>query len=289
MKNENLYVGMRPGDLEGKPYAKFYNPNMAPLSDHTVKAIAHGPHAPQLGFPVSECARLLEPGYLPLENGFTQLSTGQTFVASLTQFPRCEGKEFDWWMAWMTMEPQRYKLWHPHSHMSCQAERLIADDPNLPEDEKRLYNRNFTYEYIGNQVFAGWITHYDPAEFFDPEELENSGTTAIMCGPIGPIDKPDVCTGMLFHQFRKTEYGCEQRSRYWMGGLVIPEVQERGIMEQFIAAEKQGPVKEAILPVEFGALNLAHDGMEFPHLASFLPDLYAMYHPNGHFEPNPKV
>ncbi len=281
------YVGMRPGDLDGKPYAKFWNPDMAPLDDDHVRALAHGPHAPSMGFKISECAKLLEPGYLPMENGYTKLETGQIFTASMTRFPRTEGKMWDWWMGWMTMESERYKLWHPHSHMSCMAEHMRGDDPNLTDAEKRFDNVNMTYEYIGDQVFAGWIDHFDPAEFFDPEALKNSDTDAIMCGPLGPIDKPGLCTGFLIHQFRKTDYGCEQRSRYWMGGLAIPDLPRRGTMEAFKAAEAKAPMEGTELPVEFGHLNLVHDGMEFPHLASFLPDLYEMYHPGGKFEPNP--
>jgi hypothetical protein len=36
------YLGMRPGDLDGKPYAKFWNPRVAPLALHACRAIAHG-------------------------------------------------------------------------------------------------------------------------------------------------------------------------------------------------------------------------------------------------------
>ena len=46
--NRPLYLGMRDGDLVGKPYAEFYNPRMAPLPAHAQAALLHGPVATPL-------------------------------------------------------------------------------------------------------------------------------------------------------------------------------------------------------------------------------------------------
>ena len=81
------YLGMRPGDLEGKPYAAYWNPEMRPLQPHVAAAVLHGSEAGQLGFPMHEADQLVEPGYLPLENGFTKLRDGKIFVASNATFP----------------------------------------------------------------------------------------------------------------------------------------------------------------------------------------------------------
>ena len=112
MSKEN-YLGMKPGDLDGKPYAKYWNPEMAPLPDHVQRALMHGIEASELGFPVTEANQLLEPGYLPLANGFTRLDNGQIFVAVLTRMPRVNGKMIDWWLGGESMETERYKQWHP--------------------------------------------------------------------------------------------------------------------------------------------------------------------------------
>ncbi len=71
--SDELYLGMRPGDLDGKPYEKYWNPNMAPLDVDHIAAPALGPVSAKLDFPVTEVAQLLEPGYLPLENGYTTI------------------------------------------------------------------------------------------------------------------------------------------------------------------------------------------------------------------------
>jgi hypothetical protein len=57
------------------------------MQDHVQRALMHGVEASELAFPLSEANLLFEPGYLPLENGFTRLDNGQVFVAVLTRMP----------------------------------------------------------------------------------------------------------------------------------------------------------------------------------------------------------
>lgn len=42
---QQRYLGMRPGDLDGKPYAKYWNPDMSPLPEHVQSVLAHGVEA----------------------------------------------------------------------------------------------------------------------------------------------------------------------------------------------------------------------------------------------------
>ena len=123
MRND-VYLGMRPGDLDGKPYSKYWNPEMLPLQPQVRDAAVHGDEAPELGFTMDQADQLMRPGYLPLENGTTKLANGQTFVAVLTHMPRVTGEMFEWWMGWHYMEPQRYKLWHPKAHLSNATQEL---------------------------------------------------------------------------------------------------------------------------------------------------------------------
>ena len=82
--NPQTYLGMRPGDLEGKPYARYWNPEMAELSDEAAGALLHGPFPAAYGFDPDQCHQLLEPGHLPLETGYTQIDSGEIFVAVRT-------------------------------------------------------------------------------------------------------------------------------------------------------------------------------------------------------------
>lgn len=137
MKNEK-YLGMRPGDLDGKPYAKYWNPEMGSMQEQAQVALMHGIEASELGFSIEQANLLLEPGYLPLENGVTRLDNGQVLVSVLTKMPGVTGKMIDWWMGWHSMEDQRYKLWHPRAHQSNRTEKMIGDDPDISDREKYI-------------------------------------------------------------------------------------------------------------------------------------------------------
>jgi hypothetical protein len=95
---DQLYLGMREGDLDGKPYARYWNPDMGPLQPHVAEALLHGPEASELGLDLKEADRLVDRGYLPLENGTTKLASGEIFVAVLTKMPGVTGAMFEWWM-----------------------------------------------------------------------------------------------------------------------------------------------------------------------------------------------
>ena len=99
------------------------------LPDHIQWALFHGIEASELGFPLNEANQLLDPGYLPLESGFTRLDNGQLFVAVLTKMPKVNGKMIDWWLGWKTMETERYKLWHPRAHQAIRAKKMNSDEP----------------------------------------------------------------------------------------------------------------------------------------------------------------
>ena len=56
---EDVYLGMRPGDLEGKPYAKFWQPEMSPLPAHVTEALLRGEEAPELALKLDDASGLL--------------------------------------------------------------------------------------------------------------------------------------------------------------------------------------------------------------------------------------
>lgn len=91
----SAYLGMRAGDLDGKPYAKYWNPHMGTLPEHVREAVLQGPQAAELGLTLAESDPLMAPGYLPLETGTAALRDGYTLVAVLTQMPRVTGAMFE--------------------------------------------------------------------------------------------------------------------------------------------------------------------------------------------------
>ncbi len=273
----SLYVGMRPGDLDGKPYARYWQPDMSPMQTHVVEAIVHGEEAAELGFELAQADRLLQPGYLPLENGFTRLGSGHTFVAVRTEMPGVTGAMFEWWMGWHYMEHQRYKLWHPRSHVANGTREMKGDDPALSDAEKYL-TTHYVTEYIGSRREAITITFVKPEEFFGAgRDLTAGGTSALVCGRVG-LQRAPITVGHLIHQIRQVDGGAEMRSRFWLGK---PEITGRGRSDWRNRILGSSLVNKRVLPANVGREMLVHCGMEMNHLAGFLPALYADYHPQA--------
>ena len=274
-KRKDSYLGMRPGDLDGKPYAQFWQPDMAPMQPHVVNAILHGEEARELAFELEDVGELLKPGYLPLENGFTRLSSGRTFVAALTQMPRANGAMFEWWMGWHYMEAQRYKLWHPRAHMDNGTREMRGDDPSLTDREKYM-TTHYVTEYIGNSLQKITITFFDPRDLFGANaDLTSGNTSALVCGRVDMQGAP-ITIGYLIHQIRQTKDGAEMRSRFWVGKPEVKGSRKNGLRNRVLGSNW---VRRRAVPDTLGTEMLVHCGMEMNHLAGFLPDLYALYHP----------
>lgn len=250
---EDYYLGMREGDLDGKPYAKYWNPVMSPLQEQTQSGVVHGTFAQDLGFDISNVDMLLEPGYLPLENGYTLINDDNTyFVACLTKMPGVTAEMIEWWFGWHPQENQRYKLWHPQAHVAIGTPEMHGDNPNLTNAEKYM-TTHYATEFMGTHATSLAIEFSPPTDYFIAEDLLIHNTTAILTARIGIANIPNVTIGYIVHQIR--EHGTtEMRSRFWLGGEGVP------------------------LPDDFGRNVLVHCGMEMNHLSSFLPQLFADYH-----------
>ena len=275
MKNDS-YLGMRPGDLDGKPYAKYWQPEMAPLSKHAAQAISQGPVSAELGFAHEQAEQLLEPGYLPLETGYTRLTNGQILVAALTSMPGVTGEMIDWWFAWHGAEKERYKLWHPKAHVNLRFEKALSDVPDLSDREKYVGNICHVDEYIGSEFQAVTIAFKSPGEsHLDESRFQHAKVSTAVCARIGFAGKP-IYFGRIIHLIRETEHGCEMRSRFWLGEAELRILSKSGVVNRALGSRA---VARRVASQEMGRDLLVHCAMEMQHLASFLPDLYTDYNP----------
>ena len=269
-----LYLGMREGDLDGKRYAPYWKPDMAPLQEQVARAIVQGPEASALGFGIDRADLLVSPGYLPLENGWTKLDTGEIFVAVLTEMPGVTGAMFEWWMGWHPQEHQRYKLWHPRAHVANGTKEMHADDPDLGDREKYM-TTHYVTEYIGNQLHEITITFVEPGgHFSEPSRFGEKDITATVCGVVR-LQRPKITIGRLIHQIRRVEGGSEMRSRFWLGKPELPGIPRDGLLGRTLGSDF---LRNRVVAQDLGRDMVVHCGMEMNHLASFLPALYADYH-----------
>jgi len=269
------YLGMRPGDLDGKRYARHWNPEMAPLALPVREALRHGPEAAELGTPLSEVHRLLDPGYQPIENGWLRLPSGQTFVAVHTLMPGVTSAMIDWWFGWHGAEAQRYKLWHPRAHVGVRMQRALADAPDLGDREKYVGNVSYVTEYIGDRVAELAIAFREPREYFDTARFAEARVGTAICARTGFASRPPLDVGHLIHLIRETSDGCEMRSRFWLGDVQARFLSRENPVNRYLL---RSPVvaRAAVPPI---ARDLVvHCAKEMAHLASFLPALHRDYH-----------
>ncbi len=270
------YLGMRPGDLDDKPYARYWNPQMAPLSPDITQALLQSPYAASEGLLFSDCRRLQEPGNLAMESGFTRLPSGELFVAVNTPMPGASGAMVDWWFGWHSNESQRYKLWHPRAHMRAALQHANEHAADLSDRERYVGNTSFVDEYIGNTVQRLAIQFRSPGEFgLDESRFDAAGVQTAVCANVGLAAAP-LNFGRLVHLIRETASGCEMRSRFWLGRLSVRSLGTGHPANRLLGSRHLAKLA--------AGRNLGHDmvvhcAMEMAHLANFLPQLYADYHP----------
>ncbi|MBN1105931.1 MAG: hydrolase [Deltaproteobacteria bacterium] len=187
---------------------------------------------------LEDADQLLQPGYLPLETGFTRLPSGQILVAVLTRLPRCKGKMIDWWFGYAG-DTEKYRQWHPHQHVSGEWDEHWRPGHYIGAS-------HLVREYVGGTLCQLKITFQEPSLLLDTCRFEEARVGAAICGRIGLMQK-DFHLGTLIHLVRDTDFGCEMRSRFWL--LYADEPFARGVMTHCIE--------------------------EMGYLGDLLPDLYA--------------
>ncbi len=263
------YLGIRESELNGKPYAEFWNPRLAPLSETTREALARGPVAAPLLPPVSEAPRLLEAGYHDVEHGLALAEDGSLRVAVRIDMPGVSPGMIDWWFGWHSVEPQRYKLWHPQAHVHAAWKE--ADPPGLRGRERYVGRTSFVEEYLGSTAGQYSIRFLRPAELgLSGPEVDDPAQGTIVCARVGFTAVP-LEAGYLLHHVRRTPIGSEMRCRFWLGGS-----NAGGRNDQLIGAAVARVGRLVKKPtLQDGANLLVHCTQEMTHLASFLPALFA--------------
>ncbi|MDI1445591.1 hypothetical protein [Polyangium sp. 6x1] len=266
--SRSLHLGIREGELTGKPYAAFWNPRLAPLAEHAREALLCGPLAAPLLPDLADAPRLLEAGDHEVENGLGCRDDGALFVAVRTTMPDVSPAMVDWWFGWHGKEPERYKLWHPRAHVhACWGD---ADPPGAQGRARYVGRVSFVDEYIGSRLQQVTIRFVRPAELgFDEAALADPAESTVVCARVGLVGLP-VDAGWLVHHVRRVPGGAEMRSRFWLGG---PHGGVRA--PGFVGAVASRIARRVAAPsLEEARALLVHCSQEMTHLASFLPRLH---------------
>lgn len=269
------YLGMRPGDLDGKPYARFWNPVPGPLPEHVCQALAHGPVAEPLLPPLAEAARVFESDEPLLDNGYGLEPGGGLRIALVIELPGVTPAMIDWWFGWHSDEPQRYKLWHPRAHVH--AEWRTQSAPGLTGRARYVGFTSCVDEYVGSEVGSYAIRFLPPAQLgLDPRRLADPERATAVCARVGFANAP-IDFGYLAHYVTRTERGSVMRSRFWIAGE-HSSARRGGAVGALVV----GAVKRVLKPgAAMGHALLVHCSQEMSHLATFLPALHAEFSTEG--------
>ncbi len=265
----NHHLGYNQNDLNNSPYAKYFNPEIAPMQEQVREAIACGGMTHELFYPFDRANELLKDGYWPIETGFARIPDMSMSTFCLTHMPRVTPQMWDWWFGWHGDEANKYKLWHPHAHVNAEWKD--------GEKGKQAYvgRTSHIIEYLGSELKKGAISFIPPSEMgLDETKLAERGEVAI-CALIGLPGIPMVA-GRMIHQIRAVEGGAEMRSRMWMGGANITLGKKTGPIRKLLAFLLR-PLVSLVLPNPQELL--VHNAQEMQHLAEFLPELYAEFDP----------
>jgi hypothetical protein len=194
----------------------------------------------------AELARLLETYRLPMEAGYRTLEDGMRMIASIHHVPNVNGAMVEWWLRRRKTD-EEFRMWHPKEHVHWEW------------DEK--LRAGIAHHLIDGEIEKTKGQARDAADYFDTSSFAEHGVSAAICARGGPADT-DGWGGHLVHLCRDTDYGCEVRTRLFIGDFdPAPNAVMRSIMLRFISDER-------------ARWLMRHQSEEYVYLSQFLPALY---------------
>ena len=265
------HLGWSQKDLATKPYAKFWNPDVAPVADHVRDALAQGPVSEELLPPLSAAQDVFFGSGVALVDGFSLVADGSLRVASDVDMPGVTPTMIDWWFGWHSDSPERYKLWHPKAHVHA---TWAKTPPEGAQGRARYVGyTSIVDEYLGSTLVRGAISFVPPETIgVRHDSLKEGGDATMVCAQLAVPGTP-FTVGTLAHLVRRTSTGSVMRSRFWMGGS---HVKGKGPISAVAAGLGRRMLKAS---ADDGRALLVHCTQEMAHLATFLPALFAAFGP----------
>jgi hypothetical protein len=266
-RQQHLYLGYSADERVQSPFAPFFRPAMAPLSESVRTALLNGAVAHELMPPLAAAPDLQSGTDWIFETAYTLCRDGEARVFVHTPMPGVTPAMWDWWFGWHGDEAQKYKLWHPLAHVHVAWADGQGDLGHYVGRTSRVV------EYVGSARMALTIRFVPPRELgLDEDQLKAAGEVAI-CARVALADGPAE-TGWLIHHLRPTTDGCEMRSRFWLGGGNVRPKTISGGLGRLLGglAARLAPIK----PQQASDL-LIHCAQEMSHLAAILPQIYERF------------
>jgi len=263
---------------KNEPYAKYYNRKKAKIPSKVIADIQNSPYHSEDALLFEKINDLLNPGYLPVENGYCFMPDGSVFVAVLTEMQKVTGEMLDWWFWWHPINPLRYRMWYPETHFgtTLDVDQYEYKRRNGPYCQRYWNTTNYPVEDIGIGKDKLSITFVPPSDFgFDESRFDKANVATAICGIVGSVSKKLRQHTYMCHFVRKKGSGVEMRSRFWIGSKVlISGLSEKSIINKLI---NKKVAKKLLLPKKVGFAMALLCTQEYNNLAEILPELYDKY------------
>ncbi|MCD7866567.1 MAG: phloretin hydrolase [Clostridiales bacterium] len=260
-------VPLRPG-AENRTYYKYYLKEFAKLPADKTEFLKNPVGRQEDGLNIHERNKLFDPGYLPDEKGIFPTADGGKLVANNTQFPGVTGEMMQWWFAWHGLDPLRYAIWDPYDHYGLDIsyeDRAKLLDPTLSLREKCCDIQHVVKESLvmGDAPATLFLDFKKPEDMgYDALKIGTDACSFFVVANVGiesPMGRVPI---VMTHMTRDTEYGCELRSRFWMGYNII-----NGEAKYLMPGGME-------FPIEMAHQLLGHNFNEFTNLSEILASVY---------------
>lgn len=242
-------------------YYKYYERDLAPISEEGLKRMEAGPEDPSRLLPFDRRNDFIKGQDQEFcQNGFGIFEDGTGTVCARMFMPRVTPEMLDWWFPWHSVGSDlRYKIWDPEDHYfvyAHPAEKVL--DPSVPVRQKTWGVTHYLMENVGRDPQFVQIRFARPKDAGIDEALIGTEFCAgLVCG-FGRGRG-----ALMIHKWYPEKDGVIFQSRFWNGW---------GIKEDGTPGRT---LPEGItFPVEICKAIFAHSLKEYTNLSSFLPELY---------------
>lgn len=236
------------------PLAKYYHNVAKPGPEQYQKLVYN---EPAKGLRFTDINKMLDDGYLPMENGYTIFEDRSGYVAANIKFPDTKGEMLDWWFDWVGYDIMRYKIWYPGLHAISLFEGYDKPEKYSISASVLEYPEGKSCHTVETLMKDGPLQDLE-ISFVNPDQY---GLDMSRLGDNQWAICANVKSGKhkiveMVHFVRNTENGVEMRSRFWVG-RDLPKIARR-----ISISEEQ-------------LYDLSHHCLtEYTQLASFLPEVY---------------
>ena len=238
-------------------------------------AVSNGPMDPADALPLDRIDRQLDPAPLKVESGWCVMPDSTIKVQALTPMPNVTGEMVDWWFDWHPRDPLRYRVWHPHAHIS----NSIVE-PTRRGEKTHWGATHYPVETLGEELVEARIEFVPPTEVgFSNNALEDPNVATIVCGKAGDMKRHARHTVMSHVWLNDGSGGTLLRSHFWGGAIMRPDLP--GAVGDLVGTLINRPVvRKLALPKGVGESLATHCVEEFNHLAVILPELFGQFGPS---------